>query len=172
MAGELIVKRDGAVGTIVFDNVDKHNAVSYDMWRALPDAVRTLDGDPEIRVIVVTGAGEKAFVSGADIAEFRAQRNAESARRDYNAAVEAGYLALSSTDHADDRAHSRRLLWRRHGSRDRVRHADRRGGLALQSAGGAARPRLQLCRHQATGGGRRSGERRRNHRHGAHVQRG
>jgi len=98
MAGELIVKRDGAVGTIVFDNVDKHNAVSYDMWRALPDAVHKLDGDPEIRVIVVTGAGEKAFVSGADIAEFRAQRNAESARRDYNAAVEAGYLALSSTD--------------------------------------------------------------------------
>jgi enoyl-CoA hydratase/carnithine racemase len=98
MAGELIVKREGAVGTLTFANVDKHNAVSYDMWRALPEAVEGLDADDDIRAIVVTGAGDKAFVSGADVAEFRAQRNAEQARRDYNAAVEAGYLALASTD--------------------------------------------------------------------------
>lgn len=96
MAGELIVKRDGRVAWIVFSNVSKHNAVTYDMWRALPPALRELDADPEVRVIIVTGAGEKAFISGADISEFASHRNSESARAAYNQAVEAGYRAMAT----------------------------------------------------------------------------
>ena len=95
-AGELIVKRDGRVAWIVFSNVAKHNAVTYDMWRALPPAVQALDADPEVRVIIVTGDGEKAFISGADISQFASHRGSESAREAYNQAVEAGYRAMAA----------------------------------------------------------------------------
>jgi len=97
MAGELIVKREGHAGWIVFSNVAKHNAVSLGMWRALPDAVRALDDDRDVRVIVVTGDGDRAFISGADISEFAAQRGDESAREEYNAAVDIGYRTLAAT---------------------------------------------------------------------------
>jgi len=97
MAGELIVKRDGHAGWIVFSNPAKHNAVSYEMWRALPEAVLALDGDPQVRLILVAGAGDKAFISGADIAEFESHRGNESARDEYNAAVEVGYRTLAAT---------------------------------------------------------------------------
>ena len=96
MSGELIVKRDGRVAWIVFSNVEKHNAVTYDMWRALPPALRELDADPDVRVIIVTGAGERAFISGADISEFGSHRGSESAREAYNQAVEAGYRAMAA----------------------------------------------------------------------------
>lgn len=91
MAGELIVERDGPTGRIVFSNPSKHNAVTYDMWRALPVALRSFDEDPAIRVIVLAGAGQKAFISGADIAEFESRRGSESAREAYNAAVDEAY---------------------------------------------------------------------------------
>jgi enoyl-CoA hydratase len=97
MAGELIVKRDGYAAWIVFSNVAKHNAVSLGMWRALPDAVRALDADRDVRLIVVTGDGDKAFISGADISEFAAQRGDTDARAEYNAAVEVGYRTLAAT---------------------------------------------------------------------------
>jgi enoyl-CoA hydratase/carnithine racemase len=97
MAGELIVKRDGHAGWIVFSNVAKHNAVSLGMWKALPDAVRAFDADRDVRVIVVTGDGDKAFISGADISEFAAQRDSGDARAEYNAAVEVGYRTLAAT---------------------------------------------------------------------------
>lgn len=96
MAGELIVKREGRTGRIVFSNLAKHNAITYDMWRALPGALRELDDDPEVRVIIVTGDGEKAFISGADIAEFESHRGSESAREAYNEAVEVGYRAMAA----------------------------------------------------------------------------
>jgi enoyl-CoA hydratase len=96
MAGELIVKREGRVARIVFSNVAKHNAVTYDMWRALPPALRELDADRDVRAIIVTGAGDKAFISGADISQFASHRGSESARAAYNEAVEEGYRAMAA----------------------------------------------------------------------------
>ena len=64
---ELIVRRDGPIGRIVFSNPAKYNAMSQDMWEALPGAIQRFDADPEVRLIVLRGEGEKAFVSGADI---------------------------------------------------------------------------------------------------------
>lgn len=96
MAGELMVERNGRVARIVFSNVAKHNAVTYDMWRALPLKLRELDEDPDVRAMVVTGAGDKAFISGADISEFASHRGSESAREAYNRAVEAGYRAMAA----------------------------------------------------------------------------
>lgn len=90
---ELITRRDGAVGRIVFSNPARINAMTFDMWRALPQALAAFDADPAVRLVVLAGAGDKAFVSGADISQFEQNRTSEEARSAYNQAVEAAYLA-------------------------------------------------------------------------------
>ncbi len=90
---ELITRRDGAVATVLFSNLPKMNAVTYDMWRAVPETFAALDADPAVRVIVVAGDGDKAFISGADISQFEKLRGTADAQARYNAAVEEGYLA-------------------------------------------------------------------------------
>jgi len=63
------VDADG-VGVIVFDNPAKHNAMTADMLAALGRVRRAFAADPAVRVVVVTGAGDRAFISGADIAQL------------------------------------------------------------------------------------------------------
>jgi enoyl-CoA hydratase/carnithine racemase len=89
----LIIRRDGPVGRIVFSNPARMNAMTFDMWRALPEALSAFDADPAVRLVVLSGDGEKAFVSGADISQFEQNRASEEARTAYNQAVEAAYLA-------------------------------------------------------------------------------
>ena len=91
--GELIVQRDGAVATVLFSNPAKMNAMTFDMWSAVPTTLATLDADPSVRVIVVAGEGDKAFISGADISQFEKLRGTADAQADYNKAVEAAYTA-------------------------------------------------------------------------------
>src|SRR5262245_53390377 len=67
--------------------------MSYEMWVGMPKVLGGYEADPEVRVIVLTGAGEKAFVSGADISEFESKRNAEENIRVYD---EAGAAAQAS----------------------------------------------------------------------------
>ena len=88
---DILVRRDGGVGTLVFSNLEKHNAMTADMWEALPGRIGELDRDPAIRVIVLTGDGDKAFVSGADVSQFGANRTEPGAQRRYNEVVEAAY---------------------------------------------------------------------------------
>lgn len=89
----ILIQRNGAVGTVMMSNTDKYNAMTLEMWEALPGHIAELDADPSIRVIVLTGEGDKAFVSGADISQFRSQRTDPAARRRYNHAVDAAYNA-------------------------------------------------------------------------------
>ena len=72
--GTMLSETDGAVGCMVFDNPQKHNAVSLEMWEAAARIVEDFVDDGDVRVIVVTGAGAKAFVSGADISKFEDER--------------------------------------------------------------------------------------------------
>jgi enoyl-CoA hydratase/carnithine racemase len=90
---EVLVHKNGPVGTIILSNPEKYNAMTAQMWRALPERIAELDADPAIRVIVLAGDGDKAFVSGADISQFREQRTDASAQAAYNAAVDSAYLA-------------------------------------------------------------------------------
>jgi enoyl-CoA hydratase/carnithine racemase len=83
----IICARDGAVGRITFNNPERHNAMSYDMWAGGTAAIEDLVGDGETRVIVLTGAGDKAFVAGADISKFEQERGTADAVAEYNAAV-------------------------------------------------------------------------------------
>ena len=68
--GRIVAEKDGYVGRVIFDNVAKHNAVSRTMWDQLADAMAGCDADDDVRVVVLEGAGERAFVSGADISQF------------------------------------------------------------------------------------------------------
>jgi enoyl-CoA hydratase len=81
---KMIAQQDGPIGWIIFNQPERHNAVSLAMWEALEVIVDHFENNPEIRIVVVRGAGEKAFVSGADISEFETQRSGEAATRHYN----------------------------------------------------------------------------------------
>jgi enoyl-CoA hydratase len=83
----IITAREGAVGTITFNNPDRHNAMSLEMWRDGEAAIREFVAAGDVRVIVLTGAGEKAFVAGADISKFGEERDSKAAVDEYNAAV-------------------------------------------------------------------------------------
>ena len=91
---KMYATRDGHVGTLVFNNPERHNAVSFDMWEAGVRILGEFASDPEIRVVVITGAGGKAFVSGADISKFESERAGEEAVARYNAMVENIYSSI------------------------------------------------------------------------------
>lgn len=78
--GTIRLEREGPIGWIIVDHIEKHNALNTAMWRALPHAFADAGADPEIRVIVMRGAGEKAFCAGADISEFDTSRHGSAAR--------------------------------------------------------------------------------------------
>lgn len=96
MSDHLTIESDDSVATVTLNRPDSHNAISLGMYRDLPDLVAGLDADPGVKVLVVRGAGERSFASGADITEFQQVRgNAESARV-YNEHVAAAERALES----------------------------------------------------------------------------
>jgi enoyl-CoA hydratase len=70
MPGRLRAEKEGAIGWLVLDNPERLNAISSDMWGTFPRAMAQFDADPEIRVVILRGEGEKAFAAGADISEF------------------------------------------------------------------------------------------------------
>jgi enoyl-CoA hydratase/carnithine racemase len=90
---ELVTKREGAVATVLFSNPAKLNAVTFDMWNAVPATLAALEADAAVRVIVIAGDGDKAFISGADISQFEKLRGTAAAQAEYNRAVERAYLA-------------------------------------------------------------------------------
>ncbi|HTF33846.1 MAG TPA: enoyl-CoA hydratase [Myxococcota bacterium] len=94
MGGRIEVSREGALGWIVFDHPERRNAISEQMWRALPQAATELAADPAVRVVVLRGAGEVAFVSGADISEFERIRTGGAATGDYDALTDTAFSAL------------------------------------------------------------------------------
>ena len=90
---ELKTSIDGGIATVIFSNPPKMNAMSYDMWHAVPKVFAELDANPAVRVIVCAGDGDKAFISGADISQFEKLRGTAAAQAEYNKAVEKAYLA-------------------------------------------------------------------------------
>jgi enoyl-CoA hydratase/carnithine racemase len=90
---ELKTSIQDGVATVLFSNPPKMNAMSLDMWHAVPKAFAELDANPAVRVIVCAGEGEKAFISGADISQFEKLRGTVEAQIEYNKAVENAYVA-------------------------------------------------------------------------------
>ncbi|HEY7324631.1 MAG TPA: enoyl-CoA hydratase [Streptosporangiaceae bacterium] len=81
---KLLVEVTDAIAVVTFNNPAKRNALSREIRAALPGVLAALDADPDVRVLVVTGAGDKAFASGADISEFGQQRTSPEARAEYD----------------------------------------------------------------------------------------
>ncbi|MGO4713467.1 enoyl-CoA hydratase [Bradyrhizobium sp. 2TAF24] len=91
---KMLSRKEKGVGYVIFNNPERHNAVSLEMWRACADIMARFATDPEVRVVVLTGAGGKAFVSGADISKFGDERASEDAVKVYNDTVERGYASV------------------------------------------------------------------------------
>ena len=93
---KMLARKEGRVGIMTFNNPERHNAVSLEMWQAATGILEKFAKDDDVRVLVVTGAGGKAFVSGADISKFESERATREAVERYNAIGQGFYTALSS----------------------------------------------------------------------------
>ena len=97
MSGEVRIERDGAIARVVFDHENRRNAITVDMWEAIPEVVRTVQEDPSVRVVIMRGAGSEAFVSGADISEFEQTRTGN-VGREYDAMTARAFAALQGLE--------------------------------------------------------------------------
>jgi enoyl-CoA hydratase len=82
--GKILKSVTDGVGVVTFNNPDKRNAMSLDMWEGLGQALIELRDDADVRVVILTGAGDKAFVSGADISQFEKTRHNAQASEEYS----------------------------------------------------------------------------------------
>ncbi len=98
MSDDLLVERDGTVATVVLNRPDSHNAITLEMYKAIPTLFASLDTDESVKVIVVRGAGTKAFASGADISEFEEVRGNADSAKSYNQRVAAAERAIESVN--------------------------------------------------------------------------
>lgn len=87
----MIARKHGAVGHMIFNNPEKHNAVSLEMWEAAGEILNDFESDAAVRVVVLSGAGGKSFVSGADISKFETERGSQEAISYYNQHTAAVY---------------------------------------------------------------------------------
>jgi enoyl-CoA hydratase/carnithine racemase len=94
---KLRVERDGHIGWIVIDNPARRNAITGEMWRMIPPAMAGLDADPEVRCVVLRGAGEVAFAAGADISEFEKRRADAQAAGKHDNTIDLAQLALENS---------------------------------------------------------------------------
>jgi enoyl-CoA hydratase len=81
--GKIVQSVTDGVGVITFNNPEKRNAMSLDMWEGFGHALTELRDDPDVRVVILFGAGDKAFVSGADISQFEKNRHNAQASEEY-----------------------------------------------------------------------------------------
>jgi enoyl-CoA hydratase len=84
---------DGGIARVVFDNQDRRNALTLEMQRAVTRALTELAEDPDVCVVVVSGAGSKAFVSGADVVEYEQSRATAATRAAYDDVLDAFWAA-------------------------------------------------------------------------------
>jgi enoyl-CoA hydratase len=82
--GKILQRIADGVGVVTFNNPEKRNAMSLEMWEGFGRALIELRDNPEVRVVILTGAGDKAFVSGADISQFEKSRHNAEASEEYS----------------------------------------------------------------------------------------
>jgi enoyl-CoA hydratase/carnithine racemase len=95
-APPLLMEKDGSIGWLIFNRPDKRNAVGVETWQLMPDYVRDLAADDAIRVVILRGAGDKAFVAGADISQFKDRRRNMEDEAEYRRIGARGREALNA----------------------------------------------------------------------------
>lgn len=98
MPGKIHVVREAPLGWLVFDHPERRNALSVSMWEAIPAAAEALASDPAIRVVILRGAGETAFVSGADISQFEQSRTGQAGAGAYEELTDRAFRALADLE--------------------------------------------------------------------------
>src|ERR1700742_3442249 len=93
---KVLSRKEGGVGYVVFNNPERHNAMSLEMWAETGRIMDEFRKDDSLRVVVLTGDGTKAFVSGADISRSGSERSSEEAVAHYNETGEKANVALYS----------------------------------------------------------------------------
>jgi enoyl-CoA hydratase/carnithine racemase len=96
--GRVIGRKQGPVGRLIFNHPEKRNAVSLDMARGVPEILNDFVADPAIRVIAISGAGDKSFVSGMDVSEFETRRSDLEQAANYTAISSAMYRAVRDAE--------------------------------------------------------------------------
>lgn len=91
MTDKILTEKSGDIARVIFNQPEKRNAVSLEMWEAVEAAVSGYAEDPEVRILILSGAGGKAFVSGADISKFESERASEEGVAHYNATTKRVY---------------------------------------------------------------------------------
>lgn len=91
MTDKIITRQSGEIARIIFNQPEKRNAVSLEMWEAVEKAAKQYAEDPSVRILILSGAGGKAFVSGADVSKFESERASMDAVEHYNAATKRVY---------------------------------------------------------------------------------
>ena len=86
--GYILLRNESPVATVTINRPAQRNAISFAMWTELTALLRRLDADPDVRCVVLTGAGDTAFSAGADISDFEAYRSDSAKGRVYNQAVD------------------------------------------------------------------------------------
>jgi enoyl-CoA hydratase/carnithine racemase len=94
--GRILAGIKDGVGRITFNQPEKRNAMSVAMWGGMADALDVFEKDGSVRCVVLTGAGDKAFVSGADISQFDKLRSDADAQREYSKQTAGGRLRLAT----------------------------------------------------------------------------
>jgi enoyl-CoA hydratase/carnithine racemase len=94
--GKILQGISDGVGVITFNNPEKRNAMSLEMWEGLGSALIELRDNPDVRVVIMVGAGDKAFVSGADISQFEKTRHNAQASEEYSRRSEAQRALLAN----------------------------------------------------------------------------
>jgi enoyl-CoA hydratase len=82
--GKILLSVTDGIGLITFNNPEKRNAMSLEMWQGLVGALVALRDDPDVRVVVMAGAGDRAFVSGADVSQFEQTRHNAEVSEEYS----------------------------------------------------------------------------------------
>ena len=82
--GKMLSAKDDGVGLITFNQPEKRNAMSVEMWEGLGQILDEFREDASVRVVILSGAGSKAFVSGADISQFEKTRHNAEASEEYS----------------------------------------------------------------------------------------
>ncbi|MDA1280108.1 MAG: enoyl-CoA hydratase [Chloroflexi bacterium] len=95
---KMLAHVEDGVGWITFNQPEKRNAVSFAMWQAVPEIIKDFASSDDVRVVVMKGAGDRAFVSGADISEFEEVRSTPDQIKIYEAATSASNAALRSLE--------------------------------------------------------------------------
>jgi enoyl-CoA hydratase/carnithine racemase len=93
---KILARIEGASGHVVFNNPERYNAVSLEMWDAVETALSAFADNEQVRVVILSGAGGKAFVSGADISKFEKERGSKEATEHYNARLKVVYETIEN----------------------------------------------------------------------------